>query len=364
MTRRRPRGGRPLAWIDIDNPPQVQFLYRFRQAFLDLGVDVIVTARNYGITLELLRQQGADFHAVGSGFGRRRWQKLYGLARRSAALGHFLKDYPRPAILVCAGRVSALTARFLEIPAFILDDYEHMDLSLYGFTRANVVFPDVIDARSFTQQGIPPDRHVPYRGLKEDITFAGLDVFSIEPLPLPARDELVKVLVRPPAAESHYYREESGRLTDELLAHLAGLEEVVVVFVPRYDWQVSYVDRLPWKNKPVLLERGVPFLPLLKACDVVVSSGGTMVREAAYLGLPAYSTFRGDPGGVDLHLESIGRLDFISSPEDFDRMRIEKARGLNVLESNPNLLYELAARLLDRSVVPLLDSAADTKLSS
>ena len=48
----------PLVWIDIDNPPQVQYLLPFRRAFEERGFDVVVTARDYGITLELLRDRG------------------------------------------------------------------------------------------------------------------------------------------------------------------------------------------------------------------------------------------------------------------------------------------------------------------
>ena len=43
-----------LAWIDIDNPPQVQYMVPFVDAFERRGLDVLVTARDYGFTTELL----------------------------------------------------------------------------------------------------------------------------------------------------------------------------------------------------------------------------------------------------------------------------------------------------------------------
>ena len=52
--------------------------------------------------------------------------------------------------------------------------------------------------------------------------------------------------------------------------------------------------------------KAVPFVPLLKAVDLVICSGGTMLREAAYLGVPAYSIFKSRIGGVDRYLASIG----------------------------------------------------------
>jgi hypothetical protein len=64
-----------------------------------------------------------------------------------------------------------------------------------------------------------------------------------------------------------------------------------------------------------VLRKSVPFVSLLKSVDAVISSGGTMLREAAYLGLPAYSIFRSEIGQVDRHLESLGRLTILESPD-------------------------------------------------
>jgi uncharacterized protein len=49
-------------------------------------------------------------------------------------------------------------------------------------------------------------------------------------------------------------------------------------------------------------------LSLLWLSDLVVSGGGTMNREAAALGVPAYSIFRGKTGTVDRRLEEEGRM--------------------------------------------------------
>ena len=73
-----------------------------------------------------------------------------------------------------------------------------------------------------------------------------------------------------------------------------------------------------------------------------------MVREAAFLGVPAYSIFQSELGGVDRHLTSLGRLHLVSSPGEFGRIRLAKTTGLDVLDSNPRLLDELTAEVLAR----------------
>ncbi len=53
----------PYVWIDIDNPPQVQYLVPFVDAFRRRGASVALTARDYGNALELLALRTASFDA-------------------------------------------------------------------------------------------------------------------------------------------------------------------------------------------------------------------------------------------------------------------------------------------------------------
>lgn len=45
-------------------------------------------------------------------------------------------------------------------------------------------------------------------------------------------------------------------------------------------------------NEPVVLRDAIPLVLLLKAVDMVTSGGGTMLREATYLGVPPLAFFR------------------------------------------------------------------------
>ncbi len=57
-------------------------------------------------------------------------------------------------------------------------------------------------------------------------------------------------------------------------------------------------------------------LNLIWYSDLVISGGGTMNREAAALGVPVYSIFRGKIGAVDKYLSDSGRLTLIESVDD------------------------------------------------
>ena len=69
--------------------------------------------------------------------------------------------------------------------------------------------------------------------------------------------------------------------------------------------------------------------------DLVISGGGTMNREAAALGVPVYSIFRGKIGAVDRYLAKQGRLILIENAEEV-RTKINLARRNGAVITGPN----------------------------
>jgi predicted glycosyltransferase len=340
--------GNPYIWIDIDNPPQVQYLVPFANAFSERGAEVVVTARDYGNALELLSERTSSFTPIGREFGGSRAAKVTGALRRARALTSLLAGGRRPHALLCASRSSAIAARRMGIPSFVIGDYEYSNSSIYRLTRSTILYPDVIDPAPLLASGVRKEQLVAFRGLKEDISFAQIEIDDARPYCFPeVQDaELVRVLFRPPAEKSHYYNPDSRRLALRTLEHLADQRHVVVIFSPRHDWQADELLRMAWRNEPIVLRKAVPFVPLLKGVDLVICSGGTMLREAAYLGVPAYSIFKSRIGGVDRYLESMGRIRLIQSPDALPAIQLTKAARLAPLRSNPHLLDDLVELVL------------------
>src|SRR6185369_10827554 len=83
-----------------------------------------------------------------------------------------------------------------------------------------------------------------------------------------------------------------------------------------------------FKNgKTVIPHAALDGLNLMWHSDLVVSGGGTMNREAAALGVPVYSIFRGTIGAVDRQLAADGRLVLVETLDDV-REKINLARRL------------------------------------
>jgi uncharacterized protein len=69
-------------------------------------------------------------------------------------------------------------------------------------------------------------------------------------------------------------------------------------------------------RKIVIPTQALDGLNLVWFSDLVVSGGGTMNREAAALGVPVYSIFRGKLGAVDRQLARQGRLILLESRDE------------------------------------------------
>lgn len=74
-----------------------------------------------------------------------------------------------------------------------------------------------------------------------------------------------------------------------------------------------------------------------------------MLREAAFMGVPAYSIFRSRMGAVDRYLASIDRLSIVASPADFSNVRLRKNRSISPPRERSDVADKVTKLILDRS---------------
>jgi hypothetical protein len=111
-----------------------------------------------------------------------------------------------------------------------------------------------------------------------------------------------------------------------------------MVILPRNERTQRDFVRRTWpkwcdEGKIIIPDQVLNGLDLIWHSDFVVSGGGTMNREAAALGVPVYSIFRGRIGAVDRYLAENGRLILIETVEDV-RSKIRPIRRLKGKEAN------------------------------
>lgn len=324
-------------WIDLDNSPHVPFFVPILRELENRGHTVILTTRDRFQVCGLADYYKLNYTRIGKHHGANKFVKLGGLIWRTFQLAPLIRK-ERPDVSLSHGsRSLILLSSLFNIPTILLFDYEYA--RMFPFIKPVMgIAPEVINSPEVVKHfkwGLQT-----YRGLKEDVYVSSFrpDTSSLKQLNLKETD--IIATIRPPATEAHYHNPESEKLFDEVVQFLGANEDVRMIMLPRNESQRKQICTTwsTWCNegKIVIPDQVLNGLDLIWNSDLVVSGGGTMNREAAALGVPVYSIFRGKIGAVDRYLSETGRLILLKSIEDV-KSRIglvhrAKEREINVGE--------------------------------
>jgi uncharacterized protein len=303
-------------WIDVTNSPHVPFFRPLIALLEERGHEVLITARSFAQTLELLDGAGLAHEVVGPPHGGAgRAGKARAMAGRLRALRAWARGREIDLALSHASHELPLTARTMRIPSAYAFDYEFARAQHgLGCRAATVVIvPDAIPQRRLDALGARARKVRRYEGLKEEYYLHGLrpDPSVLTELGLD-REHVVAVVRTPP--EVSLYHRHGNPLFTEVLERLGAEPGVDAVVLPRTPEQrEAIIARQP---RVVVPDRAVDAQSLVALADVVISAGGTMNREAVALGTPVYTTFAGRIGAVDERLIAEGRLRPLQRADD------------------------------------------------
>lgn len=322
-------------WIDLDNTPHVPFFKPIIRELEKKGYTVILTARDAFQVCELATLYGLAYKKVGKHYGKNPLFKVWGLCWRSLLLLSFVIREKPVLGLSHGSRSQILLCNLLRIPTVMVMDYEHAQTPLLLQPRWEIIPTALSNERL---QCKTKERILSYEGIKEDVYAPEFkpDPSIVSQLNLNGG---ILVTVRPPANEAHYHNSESDSLFIEFMERVCSTPGVKVILLPRNKLQETHI-RQNWPqwfkdSKVVIPKHAVNGLNLLWHSDVVVSGGGTMNREAAALGIPVYSIFRGKSGAVDRQLQNEGRLMLIENIDDVNNKILLQHRNR---EATPSAL--------------------------
>ncbi len=307
-------------WVDLENTPHIPFFGPIVRELRKRGHRVVITARDGYQTCELAEFHGMHFQRIGHHYGKRLISKALGLLVRGGQLVLFARHEKPRLALNLGSRTQNLAARVLGIPVAEIMDYEHTVEPAWLKSRWYFM-PDTVHQAGFSEE--KNDRIRTYRGLKEDVYVPDFtpddsidDLLQLDPAD-------IVVTVRPSATEAHYHNPESEALFVRLMDRALSTPKVRIVLLPRNARQETALrnEHPVWfqSGKVVVPSQVVDGLNLIWHSDLVVSGGGTMNREAAAMGVPVYSIFRGRLGAVDRSLCEQNRLVLIATAEDVDQ---------------------------------------------
>jgi uncharacterized protein len=310
-----PSPARKKIWVDLDNSPHVPFFRPIIDELRKRNYEVLVTARDAYQVRELLEFYAVPARLIGRHYGKHKVLKGMGTCWRALAVTAGVRKEKIDLAITHGSRACVIACALLGIPDILLFDYEFA-AKIPGIKPTWLMAPGVI-----------ADRHkgngtqiINYPGIKEDVYLSRFrpDYGVKTRLGIPSDDLLV--MVRPPATEAHYHNPESEALLTETINRFVRTPGARILLLPRNKRQEADL-RSAWPDaiarRQILIPDHVEDgLNLIWNSDLVVSGGGTMNREAAALGVPVYSIFRGKIGAVDAYLAEQGRLVLLETVDD------------------------------------------------
>lgn len=335
-------------WIDLANSPHVPFFKALTGRFIDRGHEIETTAREFAETVPLAQSAGFGAEVVGAHAGRAVSAKAGGLMSRAWALAAWAKKRNFDLAISHNSYSQILAARALRIKTVTMMDYEYQPANHLAFRlTSRIIVPASFPAKRLRRYGASVGKVRRYHGAKEDVYLADFQPdpsFPVRLSELGIKKDNVLVLARPPAHDALYHRFQNT-LFDDALAMLMANEKVQVLLLPRNETQrAMYSARAG--DRFIIPAQPLDGANLINASDLVISAGGTINREAAALGVPAFSIYAGRWASVDEELIREGRLQRLATPDDLQKLQIMKKpatnprRSVAVIDEVVRLVFE------------------------
>jgi predicted glycosyltransferase len=317
-------------WIDLGNSPHVPFFQALASEFEARGHEIVWTARDYAQTVELAKKAGIDATVFGTHGGKNVVAKAAKFAGRVLDLTKWARGKKIDLVVSHNSQEPLVAARLLGIRSVNLMDYEHHPGNHLSFRSAKrVIVPASFPNEALEKFGALK-KAKKFDGIKEDVYLADFepdpafnDQLGIEP-------EDILVVVRPHAPEALYHRKYENELLGRLIDRLASFDRVKILLLPRKDYQGAQMKIDHPQANVIIPQTVLDGSNLIAAADLVISGGGTMNREAAALGVPAYTVFVGKQAAIDEYLMSEGRLKRFESETEVNEFVPEKKESISL----------------------------------
>ncbi len=332
-------------WFDLDNSPHVQIFRPILRELLKSGSKCHVTARDYAQTAQLLTLLNVEARLIGTHGGRGVVRKLLNLASRSALLVKAMRGMDVRLGISHGSRTQVLACKLMGVRSLVMLDYEYTESHIFNRLAARILMPELIPDDRLRKAGFDLRKLIRYGGFKEEIYLSDFVPQKGFRRRLGIPDDSIVAIVRPPSILGNYHDTRSESLFVECVRFLSLQPGVRCLIVGRTVRDKDLLRSLSLGTENVSwLDQAVDGLQLLWHSDIVVSGGGTMNREAALLGVPAYSIFTGKRPFLDEYLAAEGKLRFIETAAEIPYISVKRRQApLTYLGARPQVLSDVLA---------------------
>jgi predicted glycosyltransferase len=333
-----PRG--KTVWFDLDNSPHVPL---FRPVIGQLGahgVSTLVTARDYAQTLNLLKMWNVPFEHIGRHGGKNKLRKVLNLFARAYQLRSFVKNKKIDLALSHGSRTQVVAACSLGIKSVVMLDYEYTETAIFNHFASLLLMPQYIPEARLKVAGIDVRKVIRYNGFKEQLYLSDFKPDLEHRKKLGVADDAILITIRPPALAGNYHNALSEKILVKTIRNLVEQAAVHLLLVSRIPADQKMI-RARFGDRVHFLQDAVDGLQLIWDSDLFISGGGTMNREAALLGVPAYSIFTGRKPYLDELLAEQGKLFIVDTEAKADTIRVCKRTFHEDFRNNKAVLHEV-----------------------
>jgi predicted glycosyltransferase len=281
-------------WIDFINTPQVTFFIPLIEDFRKNDHELILTCRDSGNTVALLKRANLPFEIIGDSVGKGMLQKLFFFPRRLIKLYSYMRSKKPDIAASQSSFYQPVVARLLGVPCLYTNDNEHAKGNLFGFLFASkVILPIALSKEKFKGRWLMNGKLQFYPSVKEAI------YLSQNSWPSSGSGRAAdKIYFRPEPWSAQYYK---GPLNffDNVLLKLSGEYEVIVL--PRDKNQVIHYAQEKFSSLKVA-EQPISFNEIISNCALFIGAGGSMTREMAVMQIPVISIYQSSLLAVDRYL--------------------------------------------------------------
>ena len=287
-------------WIDFINTPQVSFWVPFIKDLKSKNHEFILTCRDSGNTIELLEQNGLDFHIIGERAGKGLIEKFTLFPQRLIKLYLFIHKHKSDVAVSQSSFYQPFVAFLLNINCLYTNDNEHAKGNIFGFIFAKkVILPIALNKERFVRRWPLINKVSFYPSVKEAIYLSQ----QKEILPLILNKKSI-IYFRPEPWSAQYY---NGPLNffDNTLLSLAS--EYKIVILPRDKNQVEHYKQEKFVNLTVA-SKPLNLKAIVGDCQLFIGAGGSMTRELAILSIPVISIYQEQILCVDQYIVDKGKM--------------------------------------------------------
>ncbi|MFX0002493.1 MAG: DUF354 domain-containing protein [Candidatus Hodarchaeota archaeon] len=325
-------------WIDIEQPKTAIMFNSLWKKFENEGVDVMVTARDYDSTYQILDHSNLNYKKVGMHGGEKLEDKLYTYINRLAQLFPLVKRFSPDYFVTFLSVEGTRIAYGLNIPSIGMNDEPRNKpvCKLIHPYIENIITPNCIPIELYIKLYADPEKIIRYNGLDE---IAWISEYTPNPTILEnfniQKGKYVIIRTEPTHASYliHKFRPEETQIVKFLPSIFKEFPNYKYFLLVRSKKQEEFLYKqfkTLSKEKNIVITQYLP--NLVDFCfyaALVISGGGTIVRESSLLNVPSIEFFPGESAPQERFLIENGfPLEHIRDSYDLSK------RAINILNQD------------------------------